>query len=30
MFIQEVDTSILADAEIAYQIKQGLKGEVLP
>jgi predicted amidohydrolase len=25
MFIQEVDTSILADAEIAYQIKQGRK-----
>jgi predicted amidohydrolase len=30
MFIQEVDTSILADAEIAYQIKQGLKSGGLP
>jgi predicted amidohydrolase len=29
MFIQEVDTSILADAEEAYQIKQDLKNGVL-
>jgi predicted amidohydrolase len=30
MFMQEVDTSILGDAEIAYQIKQDLKNVVLP
>jgi len=30
MFIAEVDTSILADAEEAYQIKQDLKTGVLP
>ena len=30
MFIAEVDTSILVDAEEAYQIKQDLKTGVLP